>query len=218
MPGPGTVIDNDRGGLPPIETDLPFGGGGGDDDSNGSRGANRSVSVAGIVIGMLASTMTFAALASTLILRHALSQDWVSMPVPRILWPNTVALLLSSVAIELARHALKHGHRDRFNAFWWLGIALGTVFLAGQTVAWLQLRAHGVYMRNNPSHGFFYILTWTHAAHAIGALIALLWVGVAALRYQLGPRKRTGVLISSIFWHFLDVMWLCLMALFLFWG
>jgi cytochrome c oxidase subunit III len=217
MPGPGTVIDNDRGGLPPIETELPFGGGGGDDDSN-ERGAGRSVSVAGIVIGMLASTMTFAALASTLILRHALSQDWVSLPVPRILWPNTVALLLSSVAIEFARRALKHGHRDRFNMLWWLGIALGAVFLAGQTVAWLQLRAHGIYMRNNPSHGLFYILTWTHAAHAIGALIALLWVGVAALRFQLGPRKRTGVLISSIFWHFLDAMWLCLMALFVFWG
>ena len=218
MPGTGTTIDNDRGGLPPIETDLPFGGGSGGDDGSNDRGSGRSVSVAGIVIGMAASTMTFAALASTLILRHALSSDWVSLPVPRILWPNTVALVLSSLAIEGARRALRQGRRERFNALWWLGIALGTVFLAGQTMAWLQLRSHGVYMRNNPSHGLFYILTWTHAAHAIGGLSALLWVGIAAVRYRLGPRKRTGVLISSIFWHFLDVMWLCLMALFVYWG
>jgi cytochrome c oxidase subunit 3 len=174
--------------------------------------------VAGVIIGMMASTMTFLALASTLILRHTLFQGWVSLPVPKILWPNTGLLLLSSVAIEMARHALKRGDRARFNLLWWCGTVLGAGFLAGQTVAWLQLRAHGVFMSTNPSHGLFYVLTLTHAAHAVGALIALIWVGVAGLRYQLGPAKRTGVLVTSIFWHFLDIMWLCLMALFLVWG
>jgi cytochrome c oxidase subunit 3 len=212
-----TLIENDRGGLPPIHPELPFGGGG-DGDSSGGRGEGRSVALLGLIVGMIASTMTFAALAATLILRHALSGDWVSLPVPSILWPNTILLLLSSVAIELARRALHNGKRERFNQLWWTGIILGSGFLTGQTVAWLQLRARGVYMSTNPSHGLFYILTWTHAAHAIGALIALIWVGVAALRYRLGPRKRTGVAVSSIFWHFLDVMWLCLMALFVKWG
>lgn len=216
MPASGTISQTDRGGLPPIETGLPFGGG--DGDSNEDRGGRRSVGVAGIIIGMMASTMTFIALASTLILTHVLSRNWVSLPIPSILWPDTVSLLMSSVAIEMARHALKNGRRDRFNALWWTGTILGGGFLAGQTIAWLQLRAAGVYMTTNPSHSLFYVLTITHAAHAVGALIALLWVGVAASRFQLGPRKRTGVLVSSIFWHFLVVMWLCLMALFLFWG
>jgi cytochrome c oxidase subunit 3 len=211
------MVESDRGGLPPIEPDVPFGGGG-DGDSGGGHGAGRSAAVLGLVVGMVASTMTFAALASTLILRHALAQDWVSLPVPRILWPNTVLLLLSSVAIELARRALRRGQRERFNRLWWMGIVLGSGFLAGQTVAWLQLRARGIYVSTNPSHGLFYVLTWTHAAHAIAALIALLWVGIAASRYRLGPGKRTGVVVSGIFWHFLDVMWLCLMALFVKWG
>lgn len=217
MPGPETAIRNDRGGLPPIENGLPFGGGGGD-DADDKRGATRSVSIAGIVLAMVASTMTFAALASTLVLRHALSQDWVSLRIPRILWPNTAALLASSVALEMARRALKAGRRNRFNVWWWTGTLLGALFLAGQTVAWVGLRRRGVFMSTNPSHGLFYLLTFTHAAHAIAGLIALLWVGVAAVRYRLGPRKRTGVVISSIFWHFLDVMWLALMALFIVWG
>jgi cytochrome c oxidase subunit 3 len=216
MPAPGTIIESDRGGLPPIETGPSFGGG--DGDSNEDRGGRRSVGVAGVIIGMIASTMTFVALASTLILAHVLNNHWVSLPIPGVLWPNTVLLLLSSVAIEMARHALKKGKRDRFNLLWWIGTFLGAAFLAGQTVAWMQLRAAGVYMTTNPSHSLFYVLTLTHAAHAVGALVALLWVGIAALRFQLGPRKRTGVLITSIFWHFLDVMWLCLMALFLLWG
>ncbi len=215
----GALVEHDSGGLPPIDDGRPFGGGGDGDANPGDRGSSRSVSVAGLIVGMVASTMTFAALASTLILRHALSTThWISLPVPRILWPNTACLLLSSVAIEAARHALRRGKRDQFNWLWWTGILLGMGFLAGQAVAWEQLSSAGVYLNSNPSHGFFYILTWTHAAHAIGALFALLWVGVAALRFRLGPGKRTGVLVSSIFWHFLDVMWLCLMALFIFWG
>ena len=216
MPASEIIVDSDRGGLPPIETGLPFGGG--DGDSNEDRGSRRSVGVAGVIIGMLASTMTFVALASTLILAHVLNRNWVSLPVPRILWPNTALLLMSSVAIEMARHALNKGRRDRFNTLWWAGTILGTGFLAGQIVAWLQLRSEGVYMTTNQSHSLFYVLTITHAAHAVGALVALLWVGIAASRYQLGPRKRTGVLVTSIFWHFLDVMWLCLMGLFLIWG
>jgi len=216
MPASGTIIESDRGGLPPIETGPSFGGG--DGDSNEDRGGRRSVGVAGVIIGMIASTMTFVALASTLILAHVLNNHWVSLPIPRVLWPNTALLLMSSVAIEMARHALKKGQRDRFNLLWWVGTVLGTGFLAGQTVAWLQLRAAGVYMTTNPSHSLFYVLTLTHAAHAVGALMALLWVGIAGVRFQLGPGKRTGVLVSSIFWHFLDVMWLCLMALFLLWG
>ena len=219
MPRSGTLVEHDRGGLPPIDDEgLPFGGGGDGDANPESRGANRSVSILGLIVGMIASTMTFAALAGTLVLRHALSRDWISLPVPWILWPNTGFLLLSSLAIEAARRSLARNRRDRFNWLWWTGIVLGCGFLLGQGIAWKQLSARGVFLNTNPSHGLFYILTMTHAVHAVGAMIALLWVGVAALRFRLGPSKRTGVLVSSIFWHFLDVMWLCLMALFLFWG
>jgi cytochrome c oxidase subunit 3 len=218
MPRTDILIEHDRGGLPPIFGDEGFGGGGDGDPNPDGRGQSRSISLAGLIVGMVASTMTFAALASTLILRHALSDSWVSLPVPRLLWLNTVILVLSSVALEAARQSLFGGKRARFNQLWWSGIILGCAFLAGQVMAWQQLSAHGVYLSTNPSHGFFYVLTVTHAAHAIGGMIALIWVGVAALRYQLGPRKRTWVLASGIFWHFLDVMWLLLMLLFMWWG
>ena len=167
---------------------------------------------------MVASTMTFAALASTLILRHALAEDWISLKLPRILWANTALLILSSACLEWARHALRAGKRQRFNVLWWIGSMCGAGFLAGQVAAWLELRAQGIFVASNPSHGFFYILTWTHAAHAFVGLVALFWVGFAAIRYQLGPKKRTGVLLSATFWHFLDVMWLGLVALFFWWG
>ena len=97
-----------------------------------------------------------------------------------------------------------------------MGTALGMAFLAGQSIAWWQLRAHGILLTTNPSHSFFYVLTWVHAAHAIGGIIALLYVGWLAFRYRLGPSKRTAVAVSTVFWHFLDGLWICLMLLFLF--
>jgi cytochrome c oxidase subunit 3 len=73
-------------------------------------------------------------------------------------------------------------------------------------------------MAGNPSSAFFYVLTWAHAAHVVGALGAVMYVEYRALRYQLGPSRRTMVDVSAIFWHFLDVLWLGIMGLFVFWA
>ncbi|MBV8731800.1 MAG: cytochrome c oxidase subunit 3, partial [Acidobacteriia bacterium] len=91
--------------------------------------------------------------------------------------------------------------------------ALGILFLLGQSLAWQQLRDRGLYIASSPSTSFFYMLTATHAAHVIGAVAALVYVDVQAIRFRLGPAKRTGIDVTAIFWHFLDVMWLGLMAL-----
>ena len=62
--------------------------------------------------------------------------------------------------------------------------------------------------RGRPSSAFFYVITWAHAAHVVGALAAVLYVEYRALRFELGPGRRTLVTVSAIFWHFLDVVWI----------
>jgi cytochrome c oxidase subunit 3 len=170
----------------------------------------------GLVVMMSASVMTFAALASALIIRRGIGNDWHKMPLPWILWPNTGVLLLSSVVLDSARRILRHNRRVLFNWLWCFGTALGAAFLAGQILAWRELSATGRFLASNASNGFFYILTWTHAAHAIAGLIALVYVAIMALRFRLGPGKRTAVDVSTMFWHFLDVLWLGLMAMFVY--
>ena len=73
---------------------------------------------------LAASTMLFAAFTSAMVVRRGLSDDWVSMPKPPILLVNTAILLASSLALELARRALKSGARARFNGRWTAGTAL----------------------------------------------------------------------------------------------
>ena len=162
--------------------------------------------------------MMFAAFTSAMVVRRGLSDDWASMAKPSILWLNTAILLASSAALEVARRAIKSGARARFNTWWTAGSALGLLFLVGQTIAWLQLKAAGVFVSTNPSSSFFYVLTVAHAFHLLGGLSALLYVDVQALRLTLGPAKRTAIDISAVFWHFLDGLWVYLMVLFYVWG
>ena len=204
-------------GSPPPLIPLPPSGG------DGGRGGNDpadsgSAARIGICVGMVASTMTFAALIAAMVVRRKLGGGWKHVPIPAILWWNTAALLLSSVAVDIGRRALRAGHRPEFTKLWRLGTLLGTLFLAGQAAAWMQLSGEGFYLQRNPSSAFFYVLTWAHAAHVVGALAALYFV---AIRDALRPDEtvsRTVVGVSAIFWHFLDVMWLILIGLFAFWS
>jgi cytochrome c oxidase subunit 3 len=212
------LLDESRGGPPPpILPELPPGGGGGDSDKP-ERGSSRSASITGIIVLMIASTMTFAALVSAMVVRRGLNNDWNTIGLPRILWWNTAALLLSSLAIDAGRRMLRRGKRSEFNLLWSVGTVLGTAFLGGQVIAWRELEQRGFYLAGHPTTAFFYVLTWAHAAHVIGALGAVMYVEYRALRYQLGPSRRTLVDVSALFWHFLDVLWLGIMGLFAFWA
>ena len=162
--------------------------------------------------------MAFAALTVAFMARRGLSGDWAGTPRPPILWANTAVLLASSIVLDRSRRALRSGNRSGFNLWWTAATALGFLFLGGQVSAWYQLDAAGVFMASNPGSSFFYLLTGAHALHVLGGLAALVYVDVQAWRLRLGPAKRTTIDVSAVFWHFLDAVWLCVMALFVVWG
>ncbi|HEX4276466.1 MAG TPA: cytochrome c oxidase subunit 3 [Bryobacteraceae bacterium] len=213
-----TLTESNRGGPPPILPDLPPGDPGGEDRDRSTPGNSRQTSITGIIVLMCASAMTFAAFVSAMVVRRGLNNDWGQIGLPHILYWNTGVLLLSSVAIDAGRRLLRSGSRAAFNWVWSAGTLLGITFLAGQAIAWKQLEERGFYISGHPSSAFFYVLTWAHAAHVVGALAAVMYVEYRALRFELGPSRRTMVTVTAIFWHFLDVLWLGIMGLFVFWA
>jgi cytochrome c oxidase subunit 3 len=213
MPGSITTDIVGGSGAPPATTSF----GGGDGDSGG-RGASRRASITGLLVLLAASVMLFAAFTSAFFVRRGLSNDWVDTPLPPILWINMGVLVASSIALELARSALRAGRRVAFNRYWTGATILGALFLGGQYLAWRQLNDAGIYLATNPSSSFFFVLTCTHAVHLLGGISALGYIDVQALLLRLGPGKRTAVDVSAYFWHFLDAIWIFLMALFFFWG
>jgi cytochrome c oxidase subunit III len=168
----------------------------------------------GLYLLLVSSTVVFLSFIAAFLMRRSIASDWVSAPKPKILLVNTAILIISSGFIEKARHKLHLRNRVAFNRWWTAATVLGILFLVGQSIAWSQLADEGFYMASTPAVSFFYMLTACHATHVIGAVAALIYVDVQAVRFRLGPAKRTGIDVSAVFWHFLDVMWLGLMLLF----
>jgi hypothetical protein len=98
-----TLTQSNLGGPPPTLPDLPSGGDGGDDRDRPSPGSSRQTSITGIIVLMCASMMTFAAFVSAMVVRRGLNNDWGHIGLPHILYWNTGALILSSVAIDMGR-------------------------------------------------------------------------------------------------------------------
>jgi cytochrome c oxidase subunit III len=143
--------------------------------------------------------------------------DWTNLWLPPVLWVNTGVILLSGVTLEAARRFLKRGRYIVFNRLMSVTVLLGVVFLVGQVIAWRQLAGQGIYLRSNPHSSFFYMLTCLHGLHLLGGLVALAYVTVRGWRFEFGSRQQATVYATSIYWHFMDGLWVYLFILLFFW-
>ncbi len=168
----------------------------------------------GIWVALAAITMSFAALTSALVVRQGSGMDWQHITLPPILYPNTLMLLASSVTLEMARRRIAGHARGTEGqvapSMRWLVItlSLGLLFVAGQYVAWLQLKADGLFLATNPNSSFFYVFTGVHAAHVLGGLLGLLYVMSKLNRSIL---RRSTFAAAAQYWHFMGILWLYLL-------
>jgi cytochrome c oxidase subunit 3 len=198
------------GGEPPAGGDD--GGGGDDDRRRRKKSPSPKRYSTAITLGLVSILMFFMALASAFIVLRRSSELWVAFHLPPIQWLNTVILLASSFTLEAARRRLADSNAAGFQKLWLLTTALGLLFVAGQLVAWRQLVAQGVFIASNQASSFFYIFTGAHAIHLLGGVGALLYVSIRKLdttRISLS----TAAEITSYYWHFMDGLWVFLLAL-----
>ena len=129
-------------------------------------------------------TMVFALFTVAYNMRLELG-DWRPLTEPGILWLNTAVLIISSIAMQVARVAADTGNIKRTQ----LGLTVGGIcsiaFLLGQLWAWQQLRLAGFFMASSPADAFFYLITGLHGLHVVGGL----WVW-ARTRSGRGCRSR----------------------------
>ncbi|HVI06864.1 MAG TPA: cytochrome c oxidase subunit 3 [Candidatus Binatia bacterium] len=172
----------------------------------------------GIWVGIAAITMTFAAFTSALVVRQGNARDWHHFSVPPVLYLNTLIIILSSLTLSLGQRrisqAMRSGKAQAGNPANWLygTLALGLLFVAGQTYAWLELKAQGFGLASNVSYAFFYVLTVAHALHVFGGLGGLVRV-IAKLRNS--TLRRSTLDATVVYWHFMGALWIYL--LFLLW-
>ena len=120
----------------------------------------------------------------------------------------------SSFVIYLAERALKRHELLKFRQFLMISIGMGSYFLVGQAIEWSHLSfgfTTGVF------GGMFYLLTGFHGLHVLtGILLQIIVFGRSFIpgNYDTG---HFGVNSTSLFWHFVDVIWIVLFVLIYIW-
>jgi cytochrome c oxidase subunit 3 len=170
---------------------------------------------------MATVTMTFGAMIGVFFYRSAAPKFWGHLNVPYILWLTTALLVASSFTFERARNQLASGNQAGFNRLMKLTTGLAFIFLAGQVAGWFQLLGSGIKLTNNPHSWFLFLFSGLHGIHILIGLAGLGYLlfrtreTVSGPRYQMYTRVvARGV---SIYWHYLDFLWVVMFTLLLFW-
>ncbi len=130
--------------------------------------------------------------------------------------PSTLLLIGVSVCLEMAYRASR---RDRLERVKWLVIAacvMGIGFLAVQSDGMKRLLEGmaDASSRNESAYGYTFILAFLHAAHVVGGVVGLWWTARHAIAHQYDHERSMGLRFCTLYWHFLDIVWLILIASF----
>jgi cytochrome c oxidase subunit 3 len=169
--------------------------------------------VVGIFIFLGSELMFFAALFGTYFTLRAQAPVWPppgieSLPLLR---PTifTAVLLASSFTMQTAERRIRRGDAASMKRWIWLTFAMGAVFLTGQF--WDYLAAtFGI--ETNAYGSAFYTLTGFHAMHVVGGLLTMLVVLGRAATGAYDATEHAAVEAATYYWHFVDVVWICLYA------
>jgi cytochrome c oxidase subunit III len=132
-------------------------------------------------------------------------------------WPipffNTIWLVSSGVTAHFALEGLSHDKRRQFFLLWGLTILLGLIFELGQAYEFVTAFGRGLNLTANNFASAFFIMTGFHGAHVLGGLVLLTLILYRASRGQFSSRNHVGPAAVTLYWHFVDVVWLFLFGI-----
>jgi cytochrome c oxidase subunit III len=120
----------------------------------------------------------------------------------------TICLLSSSLTIHLAGKRLARDERLMFLMLWLLTLVLGGLFMYGTAQEWHRLiYEHGLTISTNLFGTTYYSLVGLHAFHVTVGLVMLAIVLLLGVAGRVGRAQSTRVEVLSLYWHFVDVVW-----------
>jgi cytochrome c oxidase subunit 3 len=137
---------------------------------------------------------------------------------------NTTVLVLSSLTCQLGVFAAERFQPYRTGSLlnvkgwgmveWYvLTFLMGSVFIGGQVWEYATLVSEGLTIASSPYGSVFYLTTGFHGLHVIGGLVAFCVVIARAFAsYRFGHHEATSAIVTSYYWHFVDVVWVGLFA------
>jgi cytochrome c oxidase subunit 3 len=127
--------------------------------------------------------------------------------------PATILLILSSVTCQLAVWGIRRDDRTAFIRAMTVTVILGIVFLVMQLIDYSLLGSEGLTLSSGQYGTTYYTLTGFHGAHVFGGVIMLSVVLYRGMAGQFSGKHYDAVEAASLYWHFVDVVWILLFSL-----
>lgn len=168
-------------------------------------------------------TMLFLAMSAAFVYTRVQS-DLPPIKLPILFVANTTILLASSYTMVLAKRAYLADETRQYTKMLWITLGLSIFFLLMQCIAWYQLFSQQIYITSDNSAGYLYVISGLHFAHVIGGIPFLgiflykadkyMKEPVSVLVYFSDPDKRLNLRLLTLYWHFLDGLWIYLVLFF----
>jgi cytochrome c oxidase subunit 3 len=171
-----------------------------------------------LYLAMVGSALLFFFLILVFISKETQNQD-IPINIPMQFWWSSWVILTSSATLYWANKAFR---QERFRSYR-LNISLtllaGVFFIILQGFGWRKMVLSGITMSNNTGGMFIYILSGLHIVHTLAGLIALASANKDAFQrmeyvdsyvYSVNPPNQLKIKLISIYWHFIDVLWIVL--------
>ncbi len=191
------------------------------DDAKRTNAIALKVGYAGMLVFIASLSILFGATIVAFIVIGLGNREWRPEDLPSLpitFWLSTFLIVLSSFTFRMALKSLRGRRFTSFKSLIWLTLLLGIAFLVNQSFSWFQLARTGITAKSS-LYGFtFYLLTGIHYLHVLGGLVPLWVVTSKSASGPFSPSYYAKATYTSIYWHFLDVVWvLIFVCLLIFW-
>jgi len=160
-------------------------------------------------------SMLFGAAVVGYVLIRVRAPEWPppgSPPLPAGVWISTALLVAASALLFLAERAFRSDQEERATRTLFVTVLVAVAFLASQVSCWMRMAADSVLPQQSLLVWGFYTLTFLHAVHVLAGLVPLILVAIRARRGRYTPDDHDGVHFVAMYWHFLLVSWVVILA------
>jgi cytochrome c oxidase subunit III len=126
--------------------------------------------------------------------------------------PATILLVLSSLTCQLAVNAIRRDDHTGLVRNIGVTVVLGIIFLVMQATDYSLLYSEGVRLDAGPFGTTYFTLTGFHGAHVFGGVIMLSVILYRGMAGQFSARHHDAVEATSLYWHFVDIVWIALFS------
>ena len=179
-----------------------------------------------LFFGLTGSTILFFSMAFLYFVTVARSGTPANFELPKAFTVSTIFLLLSSFTISGAVKSFRDDEMSRLKLLLSITLGLGLIFCVSQAIGLKSMIDSGYFISANVGVAYLYVITGMHFLHVMGGMIYLMVITskvfgssgdmVRSLLFFTDDYQLTRLQLTTIYWHFVDILWVMLFFMFLF--